>query len=42
MHRALERQGVITHSREHCPDKNGPGEILQWEPETGWKTVKIR
>jgi hypothetical protein len=42
MHQELEAEGKLHHSREQCPDKNGPREILLWERETGWKTVKIR
>ncbi len=40
VHRALEAQGKLTHSRETCPDRDGPREIQVWEPRTGWKTIK--
>lgn len=42
VHRALEGQGKLDHPRERCPDRDGPREIQSWEPETGWKTLKIR
>ena len=41
MHAALERQGKLTHSREHCPDRDGPREVLVWEPERGWQHVPV-
>lgn len=42
VHRALEGQGKLDHTRERCPDRDGPRQIQSWEPETGWKTLKIR
>jgi hypothetical protein len=39
MHRQLEALGKITHTREQCPDRDGPRQILVWEPETGWITT---
>jgi hypothetical protein len=41
-HRALELAGRIAHSRENCPDRDGPRTIHVWEPATGWRMVKIR
>jgi hypothetical protein len=41
IHRLLEAEGHLNHSREHCPDRDGPREILVWEPSTGWTTQKI-
>jgi hypothetical protein len=38
-HRELEAAGRIHHSREQCPDRDGPREIQVWEPETGWTPV---
>jgi hypothetical protein len=35
-HRELERLGKITHTREQCPDRDGPPSIEIWEPATGW------
>jgi hypothetical protein len=40
-HRDLELQGRITHTREHCPDRDGPRQIFVWEPATGWVTRAI-
>lgn len=42
MHRALEAEGGITHTREQCPDRDGPRLIQIWEPATGWRNVQIR
>jgi hypothetical protein len=36
IHRALEGQGRITHSREDCPDRDGPRQVQMWTPATGW------
>ena len=41
IHRALEAQGMLTHSREQCPDRDGPRSIQMWEPATGWRPVTI-
>jgi len=40
-HRALEMQGRIRHTRESCPDRDGPREVHVWEPQTGWTTVTL-
>ena len=39
-HRELERVGKLTHSREQCPDRDGPRQIEIWDRATGW-TVQI-
>jgi hypothetical protein len=41
MHHQLESQGKITHTREQCPDRDGPREIRVWEPASGWTTMPI-
>jgi hypothetical protein len=41
VHRALEAQGKLTHSRETCPDRDGPREMLRWDQETGWRRISI-
>ena len=41
-HQALEAQGQIAHTRENCPDRDGPSELQVWEPRTGWTTVMLR
>jgi hypothetical protein len=42
MHRTLEVQGTLDHSREQCPDRDGPGHIRSWEPTAGWRTQLTR
>jgi len=42
IHRTLEAEGRIAHSREQCPDRNGPRTLLEWKPATGWRTIAIR
>jgi hypothetical protein len=42
MHRELERLGKITHTRENCPDRDGPRQIEIWEPKTGWSVQTLR
>lgn len=42
MHRALEVEGRIAHTRDECPDRDGPREVQAWEPSAGWRTVRIR
>lgn len=39
LHRTLELEGRINHSRAECPDRNGPRPVQVWEPTTGWRTV---
>jgi len=41
MHASLERQGKLTHSRDTCPDRDGPREVIVWTPERGWKHVSV-
>lgn len=40
MHRAFEADGRIAHRRDQCPERDGPRQILMWEPATGWRTVR--
>lgn len=42
MHRSLEAEGKIDHSRQQCPDRDGPAPIRAWEPASGWTTVALR
>lgn len=42
LHRSLELAGKLDHSREQCPDRDGPRQIQVWEPSTGWTTVRPR
>jgi hypothetical protein len=39
LHRALEAEGKIKHTRERCPGRDGPAAIEVWEPASGWRTV---
>ncbi len=41
MHKALEREGTLDHSREQCPDRDGPRSIDVWEPSSGWRTAIV-
>jgi hypothetical protein len=41
MHRSLELQGKLRHSQAECPDRNGPREVLVWEPGAGWRSQVI-
>ena len=40
VHSRLEAAGMIDHPRERCPDRNGPREVMMWEPGSGWTTVR--
>jgi hypothetical protein len=40
MHRALEADGRISHTREQCPDRDGPRHVQAWEPSTGWRMIR--
>jgi hypothetical protein len=42
VHRALEAEGRIGHTREQCPDREGPRQVQEWKPETGWRKVALR
>ena len=42
VHRSLEAEGLIRHTREQCPDRLGPPAIEAWEPKSGWLTVRTR
>lgn len=35
VHRELERQGKLDHTRDQCPDRNGPRDMRVWERATG-------
>lgn len=42
MHKALEAEGKIEHTRERCPYREGPSKIMAWEKPSGWKTVETQ
>lgn len=39
VHAQREREGLLKHSRETCPFRNGPT-VLEWMPEQGWRELK--
>jgi hypothetical protein len=39
LHRALEAEGRIRHTRERCPGRDGPAAIEVWDAASGWRTV---
>jgi hypothetical protein len=41
LHRALEADGRIVHRRDQCPDRDGPRQVLIWEPTSGWRILSI-
>jgi hypothetical protein len=41
-HRALEAEGKLTHTREQCPDRDGPRQVKVWGPSTGWRMQPLR
>lgn len=41
-HRLLELSGKVTHTREHCPERNGPPAVLMWDQAKGWRTIKTQ
>ena len=41
-HRVLELEGKLLHTREQCPERNGPPSIEIWDPSHGWRTVDTR
>jgi hypothetical protein len=40
-HAELEHAGKISHSRENCPDRDGPPSIEIWDPSRGWTVHTI-
>jgi hypothetical protein len=42
VHRELERLGKLTHTREQCPERDGPPQIEIWDPATGWSVQTVR
>ena len=41
VHRELEVEGKLTHSRAQCPDRDGPRSVRVWTPAGGWRTQMI-
>ena len=42
VHGRLEAAGMLDHSRERCPDRDGPREVMMWEAGSGWITIQAR
>lgn len=42
VHRELETLGKLTHTRERCPERDGPPQIEIWEPAAGWTVHTVR
>jgi hypothetical protein len=41
LHRTLELEGKIHHSRADCPQRDGPPAIVEWRPATDWRTIRV-
>lgn len=41
LHRRLEEDGRIHHSRDQCPDRKGPAGIRVWQSPGGWQTITL-
>lgn len=41
LHRRLELERRIFHSRNECPDRFGPSRIQAWSPESGWEDIRL-
>lgn len=39
-HRVLELEGTLHHTRDECPEKNGPPIIHMWDRARGWRTIR--
>ena len=42
LHKTLEGEGRLTHSREECEDRDGPRQIQTWAPNEGWRIAQLR
>jgi hypothetical protein len=43
VHQLLEAPSRLTlkHSKNQCPDRNGPQTVQRWTPQTGWTIVRL-
>lgn len=39
VHRRLEAEGKIGHTREACPDRDGPRLVRLWDAKGGWRNI---
>ncbi|HAX41597.1 MAG TPA: hypothetical protein DCY80_03430, partial [Solibacterales bacterium] len=42
LHRRYEREGVLDHRAEDCPELNRPHMLRVWTPEDGWQDLAMR
>jgi hypothetical protein len=42
LHRALEMSGVLDHPRQRCADRDGPRAVKRWDPDGGWRSLRLR
>lgn len=40
-HAALQAEGKLDHSRDQCPDREGPRHMRSWRPATGWTDLTL-
>lgn len=40
-HRQLELDGKLTHSASQCPERAGPTLVRSWDPENGWRELRV-
>ena len=40
LHKELEEEGKIKHTRERCPERDGPRGVRVWEPASGWRELR--
>lgn len=40
VHRQLETEGKISHSKAQCPERDGPRLVRAWDAEKGWRELR--
>lgn len=40
VHRSFELKGRISHSKDQCPERNGPRFVRVWDAENGWHDMR--
>lgn len=40
-HRQFERQGLLNHAVEDCPELKRPVKVRRWDPQSGWTSVEV-
>jgi hypothetical protein len=41
IHDRLYREGKLDHPSDRCPDRDGPREVLTWNPKSGWQRLAV-